>query len=77
MMSFSLTTIVGAAGSVAAFLAAILCVRASLVIAAGDTDKSILRKAKKLTYWGAFAAGVAAFCGLLVALAGSYPARLG
>ena len=79
MMTFIQTTIVGGVGGLAALGAAGFGLWASFVRVPDDIDNFIrvLHWISKLNSFGAIAAGVSAFCILVVALFGTYPARLG
>ncbi len=78
-MSFTLTFVVGTVGSIAAIAAAIFWLRASLTHVPDDINNfiGVLQRVSKLNACAAFAASVAAFCGLLVLWFGRQVSYLG
>jgi len=74
-MSFTLTTVVGSVGTIAALLAAIFWLWASLVHVPDNVDTFIaaLQWASRLNSYGAMAASVAAICGMIVLWFGRHP----
>jgi hypothetical protein len=78
-MSFTLTKVVRLVGILAALLAAVFWLWASLVDVPDDIDTivSVLQRVSMLNALGAMAASAGAFCGMLEFWFGRHPAYYG
>ena len=76
LMGFKLTMIVGSVGGLASLAAAIFWFWASRIHVPDDIDTfiNVLQRVSTLNSYGAFAASIAAVCGMLVFWFGRQPA---